>query len=237
LSEDWTRRVALIFYTINLIAIVVAAADGVAGGEPALRFQERQAITYLSSNQLAASALLAWIVFLLRDRLRRRDAARDYAHWLWAVSAAGFFYLMLDETFQFHEGMDGSVARLFGAMEDPKLDGASTLAYGVAAAALCYWFRSEIFRYRQTIWLFAVGGVFLVVTSLLDSGEATQPKIVLEESAKLLGVVSFFLGHLAAFAGVVSELRLDLGIEAPVRSGFDRSRDFEGRSDGGVHLS
>jgi hypothetical protein len=214
LSETWTRRVALIFYTINLIAIVVAAADGVARREPALRFQERQTITYLSSNQLAATALLAWSVFLLRDRLRRRDAARDQAHWFWAVSAVGFFYLMLDETFQFHEGMDRSVARVFGKMEDPKLDGVSTLAYGVAAATLCYWFRSEIFRYRQTVWFFAAGGVFLVVTSFLDTGEATQPKIVLEESAKLLGVVSFLLGHLAAFAGVVSELRLELGLEA-----------------------
>ena len=214
LSEAWTRRVALIFYTIDLIAIVVAVADGIAKGEPALRFQERQAITYLSSNQLGATALLGWIVFLLRDRLRRGDAARDHAHWFWAVSAAGFFYLMLDESFQFHEGMDNGVARFFGVKEDPKLDGASTLAYGLAAAGLCYWFRSEIFRYRQTVQLFAAGGVFLVVTSLLDTGQATQPKIVLEESAKLLGVVSFFLGHLAAFAGMASEIRQDLGIEA-----------------------
>jgi hypothetical protein len=214
LSEAWTRRVALTLYTINLIAIVVAAADGVAKGEPALRFQERQAITYLSSNQLAATALLGWILFLLRDRLRRGDAARDPARWFWAVSAVGFFYLMLDESFQLHEGMDSGVARFFGVKEDPKLDGASTLAYGAAAAGLCYWFRSEIFRYRQTVRLFAAGGVFLVVTSLLNAGEATQPKIVLEESAKLLGVVSFFLGHLAAFARVVSEIRLDLRIEA-----------------------
>jgi hypothetical protein len=214
LSEAWTRRVAGIFYTLNLIAIVVAAADGFAKGEPALRFQERQAITYLSSNQLAATALLGWIVFLLRDRLRRGDAARDHAHWFWALSAVGFFYLMLDESFQFHEGMDSGVARLFGVREDPKLDGASTLAYGVAAAGLCYWFRSEVFRYRQAVRLFVAGGVFLVVTSILNAGEATQPKIVLEESAKLLGVVSFLLGHLGAFAGVASEIRLDLGIEA-----------------------
>ena len=205
MSEAWTRRVAVIFYAVNLIAIVAAVMEGMSKGEPALRFQERQAITYLSSNQLAATALLGWIVFVLSDRLGRADAPRDRAHWFWAVSAVGFFYLMLDETFQIHEGMDSGVARLFGVIEDPKIDGASTLAYGVAAAALCYWFRSEIFRYRQSVRLFVAGGVFLVITSLLNAGEATQPKIVLEESAKLLGVVSFFLGHLAAFAGVVSE--------------------------------
>jgi hypothetical protein len=68
-------------------------------------------------------------------------------------------------------------------------------------------------RYRQAVRLFAAGGTFLVVTSLLDTGEATQPKIVLEESAKLLGVVSFLLGHLAAFAGVVSEILLELRID------------------------
>jgi hypothetical protein len=91
-------------------------------------------------------------------------------HWFWALSAGGFLYLMLDESFQFHEGMDSGVARLFGVTTDPKLDGAATLAYGVAVAAFCYWFRSEIFRYRQTVWLFAVGGFFLVVTSLLNAG-------------------------------------------------------------------
>jgi hypothetical protein len=52
---------------------------------------------------------------------------------------------------------------------------------------------------------FVAGGVFLVVTSLLDTGEATRPKIVLEESARLLDVVSSFLGHLAAFAGAVRD--------------------------------
>jgi hypothetical protein len=109
--------------------------------------------------------------------------------------------------------MDSGVARLFGVKEDPKLDGVSTLAYGAATAGLCYWFRSEMLRYRQAVRLFAAGGTFLVVTSLLDTGEATQPKIVLEESAKLLGVVSFLLGHLAAFAGVVSEILLELRID------------------------
>ena len=90
-----------------------------------------------------------------------------------------------------------------------EVDGVPTALYGVAAAVLCWRFRSEILRYRATLPFFVVGGFFLGATSLLNVGEASSVQIVVEESAKLLGVVSFLLGHLAALAGVIREHALE----------------------------
>lgn len=209
MNERWVRRVGIVFFAINLIAIIAAAISGHLRGQLAFRFEEKQAITFISSNQLGATALLAWIVFLLRDRLQDAAGIGRRMHYFWGISAAGFLYLMIDESFQLHEGMDTAVFRLFGSTTDPMIDGAATLAYGLLAASVCYHFRSEITRYGQTLRLFLLGGVFLVLTSVLNAGEPTQLKIVLEETAKLLGVVSFLLGHLSAFAGVVREVRRD----------------------------
>src|SRR5690606_33172846 len=79
-------------------------------------------------------------------------------------------------------------------------------------AAACYRFRREIVRNRATVRLFLLGSVFLFLTSVLNAGEASAGQIVLEEVAKLMGVVSFLLGHLAAMVGVVGEVRARLAV-------------------------
>lgn len=212
MNERWIVRCTVAFFAVNLLAVIAAIVSGHAQGNLAYRFEEKQAITFISSNQLAVTAVVAWIVYLLRDRLggAREEGSGDHRFWL--LSAAGFVYLMLDESFQFHEGMDTAVVRLFGGQTDPLLDGAATLAYGIIAAAACYRFRREIVRNRATVRLFLLGSVFLFLTSVLNAGEASAGQIVLEEVAKLMGVVSFLLGHLAALGGVVGEVRGRLAV-------------------------
>ncbi|MQA91811.1 MAG: hypothetical protein GEU90_16575 [Gemmatimonas sp.] len=205
---NWTAKAAVAFFAVNIVAIVAAIISGYEMGALTHRFEERQAITFLSSNQLAATAIVAWIIFLLARSLRTTKPSRRQASF-WAFSAFGFLYLMLDEAFQFHEGMDTTFFRLFGVETDPMLDGAPTAIYGVLAAALCYYFRREITRYSATLSFFLLGGFFLAVTSFLNLGMATTVQIVVEECAKLLGVVSFLLGHLAALAGVIREAATD----------------------------
>ena len=117
----------------------------------------------------------------------------------WLISAAGFLYLTLDESFQFHEGMDTGVLRLFGYVENPRLDGLATGLYGLVAAAVCYYYRREILAHRETLVFFCLGGLFLAATSALNIGDAPKWQIVIEETCKVMGVVSFLLGHLAAF--------------------------------------
>lgn len=209
-SKTLTRNLAFVLFLVNLVAIAASIFSGYQRGDLAYRFGERQAITYFSSNQLGVTSLLAWIVYLLRKKLIANDQPYDRRVLFWLISAVGFLYLMLDESFQIHEGMDDSVFRLFGHHENPGLDGVSTGLYGVAAAAVCYYFRAEILRYRSALVLFCLGGVFLAVTSALDIGKEGPVHIVFEESSKLLGVASFLVAHFAVFFGTLEDIQKSL---------------------------
>ena len=206
------KKLVVVFFITNLIAIDGCVISSHLRGNVAFRFEEKQAITFFSSNQLAATSLLAWLIYVLRTRLLRGGQATRGTPMFWVISAVGFFYLMSDENFQFHEGMDNSLFRMFGHNENPMLDGVVTALYGLAAAAVCYYYRAEILRYRSTLALFCLGGFFLAVTSVLDIGEATKAQIVVEESTKLLGVTSFLLGHFAAFLGTLQDIQNNLPI-------------------------
>jgi hypothetical protein len=204
------KKLVVVFFITNLIAIGSCVISGYLRGNVALRFEEKQAITFFSSNQLGATSLLAWLIYVLRTRLLRGGRAARETPVFWVISAMGFFYLMADESFQFHEGVDTSLFRMFGHNENLMLDGVVTALYGLAAAAVCYYHRAEILRYRNTLALFCLGGFFLSVTSVLDIGEETKAQIVIEESTKLLGVTSFLLGHFAAFLGTLRDIQNDL---------------------------
>jgi len=205
--NNFTRNLAIAFFVVNLIAIAGSTVSGYKRGNLAYRFEEKQAITYFSSNQLGATSLLAWIIYLVRKKLIANDRAGHRNAQFWLICALGFFYLMLDESFQIHEGMDDTVFRFFGHHENPGLDGVSTALYGLAALAVCYYFRAEILRYRISLAYFCLGGVFLAATSALNIGEEGPLQIVIEESCKLLGVVSFLLAHFAAFIAALEEVR------------------------------
>jgi hypothetical protein len=45
---------------------------------------------------------------------------------------------------------------------------------------------------------------------VLNIGEAGPVQTVIEESSKLLGVVSFLMGHFAAFAGALEDIEKSL---------------------------
>jgi hypothetical protein len=204
---------AVAFYAVNLTAIAAAIASGIRKGDLAHRFQEKQSITFFSSNQLAMTALLAAVIYLMRRHLLDRPFG-SAAFWL--LSSLGFFFLMLDESFQFHEGIDSRLFELVGAgAKNPRVDGLSTALYGFGALLVCWTFRAEIVRVRAAFAFFCAGGVFLAATSALNFGDAPPWRVVAEEATKLLGVCSFLLGHVAAFLGTLSE--------APVRPARSRT--------------
>jgi hypothetical protein len=199
------RWLALGCYAVNVIAIVAGIASGYRKGDLAMRFQEKQSITFFSSNQLAMTALLGAMIYLLRRRALGRQAGSAL---FWLLSSLAFFFLMLDESFQFHEGIDSRLFELFGTGgKNPRIDGLSTALYGLGAVAVCWLFRADILRFRQTFVFFSIGAAFLAATSALNFGDAPPWRVVAEEACKLLGVCSFLLGHLTAFLGTVSEVR------------------------------
>ena len=202
-SPTW---IAVVVYVVNVAAIVSAIASGHRKGDLAVRFQEKQSITFLSANQLAMTAIVAVAIWLVRRHVMGRKGGPTL---FWLLSAAGFLFLMLDEGFQFHEGIDSRLFEIVGAGggKNPRIDGISTALYGVGAFAVCWFFRTEILRFLPTVGFFAVGGFFLAATSALNFGDAPAWQVVLEESCKLLGVCSFLLGFVAAFLGTVAEAR------------------------------
>ncbi len=199
------KVLAGVFYVLNLVAIGASIASGYRKGDVAMRFQEKQSITFLSANQLAMTAVLAAAVYLVRRHVIGKRSASVF---FWLLSSLGFLFLMLDEGFQFHEGMDSRVFEVIGAGDqNPRVDGLSTALYGVVALGVCWMFREEILRFRSTFVFFCVGGFFLAATSALNFGNAPAWQVALEESCKLLGVCSFLLGFLSAFLGSVAEAR------------------------------
>ena len=213
-SPTW---IAVAVYTVNVIAIVAGVASGHRKGDIAMRFQEKQSITFFSSNQLAMTALLGVAIYLLRRHgLGRSDRSSIF----WLVTGTAFFFLMLDESFQFHEGIDSRLFEAVGAGgKNPRIDGLSTALYGLAALVVCWTFRADILRFQPTFYFFCAGAVFLATTSALNFGDAPPWRVVAEEATKLLGVCSFLLGHIAAFLGTLSEVRdrVGPGIAAPAR--------------------
>jgi len=214
-SPTW---IAVVFYTVNVVAIVSGIASGYRKGDIAMRFQEKQSITFFSSNQLAMTALLGAAIYLLRRHGLGRSVRASI---FWLVTGAAFFFLMLDESFQFHEGIDSRLFEAVGAggKKNPRIDGLSTALYGLAAFAVCWTFRADILRFQPTFHFFCAGAVFLAVTSALNFGDAPPWRVVTEEASKLLGVCSFLVGHIAAFLGTLSEVRdrVGPGIAAPAQ--------------------
>jgi len=205
MTKQALHRIALVFFLINLIAIGSSIVSGYQRGKLAYRFEEKQAMTYFSSNQLAGTALMAWATYLAHRKLLKRDPRKDRSVFFWALSALGFFFLMLDESFQIHEGLDNYISHSRTVHGDAGFDGLATLGYGVVAAGVCYYFRAELLRYRRCLIYYAIGGVFLVLTSVLDIGNESQLQIVIEESCKILGVVAFLTAYIGAFLGSVEE--------------------------------
>ncbi len=209
------HRIALIFFLVNLIAIGSSIISGFHHGRLAYRFEEKQAMTFFSSNQLFGTALLAWATYLVQRKLLKRDPWKDLSVFFWPLCAMGFFFLMLDESFQIHEGLDKWLGHAKGMRSDAGFDGLSTLGYGFVALGVCYYFRKEVLRYRSCLIYYVLGGIFLVLTSVLDLGNESQLQIVIEESFKILGVVSFLLAYLGALLGSVEDARAALGRAEP----------------------
>src|SRR5262245_23127940 len=108
------KVLAVVFYVVNVVAIVASIVSGYRKGDVSMRFQEKQSITFLSANQLAMTAVFAAAVYLVR---RHVSGSQSRSVLFWLLSSIGFLFLMLDEGFQFHEGMDSRVFEVFAVGE------------------------------------------------------------------------------------------------------------------------
>jgi len=98
------KRLALVFLLVNLVVIGASIISGYRRGNVAYRFAEKQAIPFFSSNQLAATSLLDWIIYLLKRKLITMDRAYNRIALFWAISAFGFFIWYWTKIFRSMKG-------------------------------------------------------------------------------------------------------------------------------------
>jgi hypothetical protein len=160
-------------------------------GEPGRYFKERKAGTYLSAGLLVASGVVA---ARIAGRLRRDPFAR-----FWAVAAAGFVFLGMDDLLVIHERVDAWLHRLLGW--DPEhwltdhLDDAIVGGYGVAAGWWAYRHRRDLGRLR---WMLAVLAVAFACFAAMVVLDATKLSKVAEDSFKILAGALILVALLAA---------------------------------------
>lgn len=178
-------RTAVLMVCLAVIAFALLTAPE---GKPDFHFRERMLVSWAS-----ALALLATGVLLLgAARARERAAGR----WLfWEVAGWGFVYLAFDEHFQFHERAGALAERSLGpASLVNHLDDAVIMAYGLAAAILCWLHRDEVRRLLSRPLPLALASTCLVGTVSVDAfGPDTPPYRAIEESLKLLAGTGFLL--------------------------------------------
>jgi hypothetical protein len=182
---------------INFAIIFASIKDGQAGNDPMYRFQERQAVTFISALTLGLTSLTALFIYLLKKKIQPLQEKTGF----WLFSAIGFFYLCIDEYFMAHEGIDEWVGSWFGKnIKEMNLDNLVIAFFGIIALIFCIYFRKVVLKNKIMIPFFILGGLGLTGTVIFHSFERINVYYeVAEESFKLVGVTSFFSAYLLAF--------------------------------------
>ena len=104
-----------------------------------LRFREKQAVTMMSGLYLGVTAMTALSIYLIK---RRSGEARIKALF-WLLSAAGFFYLCMDEYFMIHEGMDEAVWQFLFHKDISIFETGNTLRMDIGFCFCNFWTRTN----------------------------------------------------------------------------------------------
>lgn len=126
----------------------------------------------------------------------------------WSISAAGFFYLCLDEFFIIHEGMDRAILKGLGLNAQLyNFDGWILGIFGVLGFFIFWGCRKQFSQFREFLRLFFTAIVFFGCMVLADEFlDFSYPIQLSEEIFKILGVTFF----LAAYMSVLDTLHQQL---------------------------
>jgi hypothetical protein len=182
-------------------------------------------MTWLSAAHLVAMGVIAWRILVLRKAQTRQPILRSPLL-VWALMAAGFLFLAVDELFEIHEQVDRAIHSLFGITETSltdRIDDLLVLLYlliGLAAVCIA---RSELWRYRRTLPFFAAGFGLALAMVVLD---------VLTNDVDLLRmfVPRAYLGSVFLWA-IVAEDVLKVVAEAFFLLGFIQTLQITRRMD------
>ena len=192
---------------VNYGAVYYCVFAGPGFGDVSFLFQERQAITFLSSLQLALISFVSMMTFII-GRIIYRDNKRPLKDInVWFASSIVFGFCVIDEYFMVHEGIDGGLATIFfGITKNLHLDGITLFIYLIGALIIFLKFKDEILRDKRAFLLFCVGAGLFLLSILLDIKSTDAFQIILEETAKLFAVTFMLLAHVSVFIGYVDKL-------------------------------
>ncbi|MDP8259656.1 MAG: hypothetical protein P9L96_01420 [Candidatus Gygaella obscura] len=191
----------------NGLVLSICIKEGIDRNNPMLRFNEKEAVTFLSALMLGATSLACLILYLLK----RKSHTYFKKGLFWLITSIGFFYLCLDEYFMAHEGMDEFVGYLLTGKDISHLNLDATLIafFGLVAICVCIYFFKSIAEHRVLLVFLYLGGFFLALTVTFHFLERINIFLeVAEESLKLIGVSMFFAGFLNALLSFLDDVSI-----------------------------
>lgn len=192
MNRKRTAGLVVLVLILNFILIICAVINGQKLGNPFLRFEENQTVTFFSAFLLGLTGWSSFLIYRLAPRLSPETDPK-----FWLFSSLGFFYLSMDEYFMAHEGIDDFVTSLLsGKSVTSEMDGLTIATFGIIALIVCLVFRKEIIKYQSFLLFLILGAVCLVGTVFFDLFKALDVEgKVLEESFKIVGVSFFLTGY------------------------------------------
>jgi hypothetical protein len=156
-------------------------------------FNEGEAVTFFSAVFLGITSYLAWLIGHSKRLSDRGLAPLNF----WILSSFGFFYLMLDEFFMFHEGMDRALLTGLGFEKRAlNFDGAILGIFGLLALALIYQNRRSILSHKDFVHCLYFAFICFVGMVITDLFEDQRIAIeVIDESFKMVGVTYFLMAY------------------------------------------
>ena len=201
--------IAGVAFTAALALIATLIALGFSNhGDPSRYFGEGRPGTTATVIAFAVAALASWLI--------RGDLKPDRFARFWAMAAAGFLFLALDDQFKIHENLDFAIHALLGldaqtGISD-RLDDAILASYPVVAALVAFPFRRQLRRLRWCVLMLGLAfcgfSMMLVFESLPFGSESKKDALgAAEESSKLLGAVAMLMAVFAARMHIEQQAR------------------------------
>ncbi len=134
------------------------------------QFKDGGFIDIFSGIQIFVIAYLAFRVFQMRSRGRRRSWKSPTA--IWGIISIGFFLLGLDEIAAIHETLDTTIHSILQLQEtglSDRLDDLIVCIYVLVSIALLIAYRREVKRYRAAFPYVLSGFVLLFFMVIIDA--------------------------------------------------------------------
>ena len=211
------RKLAVTLLVLDTAIIALAVYLGWTSDYLLKFFDEGEFITWFSSLKLIATGLLAVIIFIFRCKDRRENCWQTTSL-IWLLIGIGFIFLAADESFEFHEKLDGLIHRFLQMKEtrlSDRLDDMIVGLYVAIGAAFVFGCRKELRRYVKMYPYLLAGFMLCVAMVILDMytntapGDWVTPLIVklsvVEETLKIYAETFFLVPFFQAVRKVLKE--------------------------------